>query len=87
MAQKVGEDRYVFETDWFDSQADLIRKYLFTYYPKDNSIEMYDIKNKKVFLKRMAYAQISMDELYLGSIITVYSRQLKLVEYGDLFTR
>ena len=28
-----------------------------------------------------------MDELFIGSIITVYSRQLKLVEYGDLFTR
>lgn len=28
-----------------------------------------------------------MDELFIGSIITVYARQLKLVEYGDLFTR
>ena len=40
MAAKVGEERYVFETEWFDSQADLIRKYLFTYYPNDRSIEM-----------------------------------------------
>jgi nucleoside-diphosphate kinase len=28
-----------------------------------------------------------MEELFIGSVITVYSRQLKLVEYGDLFTR
>ena len=40
MAAKVGEERYVFETEWFDSQADLIRKYLFTYYPADRTIEM-----------------------------------------------
>lgn len=40
MAGKVGEERYVFETEWFDSQADLIRKYLFTYFPQDRSIEM-----------------------------------------------
>ena len=30
---------------------------------------------------------MTQDELFIGSIITVYARQLKLVEYGDLFTR
>lgn len=40
---KAGEERYVFETDWFDIQASLIRKYLFTYYPVDNTIEMVSI--------------------------------------------
>ena len=40
MAAKVGEERYVFETEWFDSQASLIRKYLFTYYPTDRTMEM-----------------------------------------------
>jgi hypothetical protein len=43
MAGKVGEERYVFETEWFDSQASLIRKYLFTFYPADKSIEMVNI--------------------------------------------
>ena len=38
-------------------------------------------------MKRMACPGLSINELYLGSIINVYSRQLKLVEYGDLFTR
>ena len=33
MAAKVAEERYVFETEWFDSQASLVRKYLFTFYP------------------------------------------------------
>lgn len=55
MAGRAGEERYVFETEWFDSQASLIRKYLFTFFPNDNSIEMYDLKLKKVFLKRMAH--------------------------------
>jgi hypothetical protein len=36
----VSEERYVFETEWFDQQADLIRKYLFTFYPKDGTIDM-----------------------------------------------
>lgn len=40
MAAKVAEERYVFETEWYDSQADLIRKYLFTYFPADITVEM-----------------------------------------------
>lgn len=28
-----------------------------------------------------------MGDLYLGSVVTVYARQLKLVDYGDVFTR
>ena len=40
MAAKVGEERFVFETEWYDAQASLIRKYLFTYYPSDRTIEM-----------------------------------------------
>ena len=36
----VSEERYVFETEWLDTQADLIRKYLFTFYPKDGTIDM-----------------------------------------------
>lgn len=36
----VKEERYVFETEWYDSQASLIRKYLLTFYPKDETAEM-----------------------------------------------
>jgi len=39
-AKKVGEEKYAFETDWYDNQADLIRKYLLTYYPVDKTIDM-----------------------------------------------
>jgi len=36
----VKEERYVFETEWFDSQASLLRRYLLTFYPKDSTLEM-----------------------------------------------
>ena len=35
----------------------------------------------------MACQGVTIDELFIGSVVTVYSRYLKLVEYGDLFTR
>jgi len=40
-----------------------------------------------MFLKRQPVAGISQDNLYLGSIVTIFARQLKLVDYGDTFTR
>ena len=38
--EQVKEDRFVFQTEWFDKQADLIRNYLLTFYPGDSSIDM-----------------------------------------------
>lgn len=38
-------------------------------------------------MKRMATNGITMRELFLGSIITVHSRQLRLVDYGDISTK
>lgn len=40
-----------------------------------------------MFIKRMACPGLTTNELFIGSIINIYSRQLKLTEYGDLFTR
>ena len=37
---QVSEERFVFQCEWFDAQADLIRKYLLTFYTKDSTIEM-----------------------------------------------
>ena len=81
------QDRYVFIVEWYDTAASLIRNYNLTFYPKENSIEMYDLKNKRTFLKKTPKDDITLKDLYLGSIITVYSRQLKIVDYADIYTR
>ncbi|CAG9321915.1 NME7_3 [Blepharisma stoltei] len=81
------EDRFVFIVDWFDQPASLIRKYQVTYYCVDNTIEMYDIKNRRIFLKRCQYPTIALTDLFIGATVTIYARQLKVVEYADVFTR
>lgn len=48
---------------------------------------MFDIKNRRVFLKRTEIAGITAKDLYIGSTITIYSRQLVVKEYADLYTR
>ena len=46
----------------------------------------YDLKNRRTFLKRCDYPAVTVKDLFKGSIITVYSRQLTIVDYGDGFT-
>lgn len=81
------DERYVFVVEWYDQMASLFRKYQLTYYIGDKTVEMYDIKNRRLFLKRCEYPSLSLGDLFIGATITVYSRQLKIVEYGDVFTR
>ena len=46
----------------------------------------YDIKNRRPFLKKTKISTVTMDTLHMGAVVTVYSRQLKIVEYGDSHT-
>ena len=43
----VKEERYVFNTEWYDKQAALIRNYLFTFYPRDSTAEMVSTEFKR----------------------------------------
>ena len=81
------DDCFMFVVDFFDPQADLIRKYNLSYFSVDNSIQMYDIKNKRIFLKRTLYPDLKISDLRIGGTIHIFARPLKIVEYGDEFTR
>lgn len=79
--------RFCFITEWFDPQAALVRKFQLFYYPRDNSIEMFDLKTRRSFLKKTKYETVKTSEFFLGNVINIYSRQMTLTEYGDEFTR
>ncbi|XP_073523326.1 nucleoside diphosphate kinase homolog 7 [Phyllobates terribilis] len=80
------EDRYVFTAEWYDPNAALQRRFQLLYYPKDGSVEMYDVKNHRVFLRRTKYDTLRKEDFYVGNKINVFSRQLHLVDYGDQYT-
>eukprot|EP00758_Cryptobia_borreli_P004072 Tbor_TRINITY_DN4163_c1_g2::TRINITY_DN4163_c1_g2_i1::g.26494::m.26494/K00940/ndk, NME; nucleoside-diphosphate kinase len=81
------ESRCSFVTEYFDVQANLMRQYMLLFYPADNSVEMIDMKNRRIFLKRVKYPQVSLKQLFIGSSVTIYSRVLKIVDFGDEVTR
>ncbi|XP_015249939.1 PREDICTED: nucleoside diphosphate kinase 7 [Cyprinodon variegatus] len=80
------EDRYAFLTEWCDPTAALVRRYHLFYYPKDGSVEMFDVKNQRIFLKRTKYDDIHQEDLFVGNRVNVFSRQLNLIDYGDQYT-
>ena len=38
--------RLVFQAEWYDQNAELVRRYQFMFYSVDNTVEMFDIKNR-----------------------------------------
>lgn len=80
------DERFVFIAEWYDPNASLFRRYELLYYPVDGSIEMYDMKNRSKFLNRIKYEELHFKDLFVGNKITVYSRHLNLVDYGDQYT-
>ena len=71
----------------YDTLAQMVKKYQLFYYPEDASIEMYDIKNQRIFLKRIINPEVKTTSLYLGSEISIYSRQYKIIAFADEFTK
>uniref|UniRef100_A0A667ZV13 Nucleoside diphosphate kinase homolog 7 n=1 Tax=Myripristis murdjan TaxID=586833 RepID=A0A667ZV13_9TELE len=80
------EDRYAFLAEWYDPTAALLRRYQLFYYPKDGSVEMFDVKNQRIFLRRTKYNDLRQEDLFVGNRVNVFSRHLSLIEYGDQYT-
>ena len=80
-------ERFCFITEYYDNYSTMVRRFQLFYYPKDNTIEIYDMKNKKIFLKRCVVPGVEFKNLYIGNDINIYSRLHKLVEYGDDYTK
>ncbi len=80
------DERYAFVAEWYDPNASLIRRYQLLFYPGDNTVEMIDIKNRRLFLKRSKCEHVRLQDLFIGAIINILSRQLTVTEFGDEFT-
>ena len=79
--------RLSFIVEHYDTFAQMVKKYQLFYYPEDASIEMYDIKNLRIFLKRIVNPEVKTSTLYIGSEISIYSRQYKIIAFADEFTK
>ena len=83
----LSEERYSFNIDWYDDQASIIRKYILNYFVVTNMIEMYDIKNQRVFLKKVEIPGVKLEDFFVGAQVTILARVLKVTDYADVRTR
>lgn len=78
--------RYSFIAEWFDTHAQLTRAYELMFYPSDSTIEMYDPKQRRTFLKR-SKSDLTLKDLFIGSSININARQLMVRDYADEYTK
>jgi len=81
----MADERFCFLADWYDAQACFNRRYQLLFYPVDCSVELFEIKTKRHFLKRCKQ-DLTLANMYIGNTITILSRTLKIVDYGDAYT-
>ncbi|XP_046417965.1 nucleoside diphosphate kinase 7 [Neodiprion fabricii] len=80
-------EKHTFEAEWFDPVASLLKKFLLYYFPADNTVEIYDIKNRKVFLRRTKCQGITAKDFYVGGMVHIFSRCLKIKDFADGATK
>eukprot|EP00898_Chlorokybus_atmophyticus_P000054 jgi/Chlat1/1049/Chrsp110S01534 len=85
--QQPMEERWAFTAEWLDPMSGVTWHYQLLFWPADSSLEMFDVKNRRVFLKRCEYPSVQKEHVFVGSAVSVYARHLKLTGYADEYTR
>lgn len=85
-------DTYSFQAEWHDPQADLVRPYtMYIFQPKGDAgpleLQIWDPKANRTFLKRAPLSNLRMEDLFVGSTITVHARQMRLTACANESTR
>lgn len=85
MAQK---DRFNFRVQWLEPHSGRQRKFNLCYFQEDGSVELFDVQNKKTFLKRaVPPEEVQLEEFFIGNYVTVLSRPLYVEDYLDATTK
>lgn len=79
--------RLAFVADYLDPNSGVLWKYQVFFHPDTQEVEMFDIKNRRHFLKKVKCGDLNSEMFYVGGTVTVFSRQLKLIDYNDEYTR
>lgn len=72
---------------WMDEVAGLERQFILTFWTREMMVEMTELRNKKIFLRKMKTEEIQEKDLFVGNSVTLLSRKLKVLDYGDEDTR
>jgi hypothetical protein len=82
------DDSLLFVVEWFDPLPMMKKQYLLKFFVDQHMVEMVDLKSRKMFLRKSACPnELTRADFFVGSKILLYSRELEIVDYGDLKTK
>jgi hypothetical protein len=76
---------YSFECDFETPEA--TRKLNLYFYPRDQSLELYDKGLRRTFLKRTVVEDVTLDDIYIGANLTIFSKVINVRDYGNAETK
>lgn len=91
MTRTCEEETLSFISEWFDPHPQITKKFLLKYFPGTHEVEM--TADGKKFLKRTKIPTTSpsnpksINDFFVGATIILFSRDVKLIEYGDNSTK
>ena len=72
------EASFKFIIEWFDELAAINKQFILIYFPDDLSVQIMNTKaNSKfgsIFLKRVQYPDLSLNDIYIGNKFEIFSR-------------
>lgn len=87
MDEDLSTVRYIFKGEWKEVENCKVTEFIITYYAVDGSIELFDVKKHRLFLKRNKCHQVSLKDLFVGNSVNIFSRQITITDYGDTITK
>lgn len=82
------DNTLLFVVEWFDPLPQMKKQYLLKFFVDQHNVEMVDLKFRKIFLRKSPCPnELSKDDFFVGGKISLYSRELEIVDYGDLKTK
>lgn len=86
--KQLREKVYSFDAQWFDANAQLVRKFSIRYFVEGHQIEIVDRKSNRLFLKKTSCPDsILPKDFFVGSKLLIYGRNYELTDYLDQYTR
>lgn len=79
-------EQCIFFAEWKDPASQDIRQFKLLYFTTDDTLEMWDMKNQRLFLRRIKSGGITLSDIYSGAIVKIFSRSMLITGYADQIT-
>lgn len=76
-------DFYTFSCEY--ETPEVTRKLNLYFYPRDNSLELYDLGMQRQFLKRTV-TEVTLNDIYIGAKLLIFNKAITVKGYGNFQT-